>query len=336
MKIEIRNCPSTLAGSFETYSQEAVKKLFDGESVSPLLDFNLDERKISENVSASLNRISVSGVQEKFPAVIDSGKIRIAEIGERSTHILKPSPWDATISFRKEIPANENLTMQIASQVYGISTAANGLCFSKNGQQIYITRRFDISSEGRKFNMEDFSVLIGKNEHLLGTYFKYDGCYADIAKVIRQMSSEAENDLVRFFNILVFNYIYANGDAHLKNFSLIFDYDNKCKLSPAYDLLNTNLHVKDNDFALDGGLSSEIEKSDIYISSGHPCRLDFERFGTFIGLSASDIKSVLDHYMNIPKRSTQLISNSFLSEKMKRNYLRIIEERTKRFIRKSE
>ncbi|MBR1460855.1 hypothetical protein IJ596_04405, partial [bacterium] len=61
-----------------------------------------------------------------------------------------------------------------------------------------------------------------------------------------------------------------------------------------------------------------------------------ERFGTFIGLSACDIKSVLKHYMNIPKRSIQLVSNSFLSEKMKRNYLRIIEERTKRFIRKSE
>ncbi len=336
MKIEIHNCPSSLAGGFETYSSEAAKVLFDGKVVFPFLDFNLDGKKISDSVSAALNRISVSGVQEKFPAIIDSDKIRIAELGEQSTHILKPAPWDATISSRKEIPANENLTMQIASQVYGILTAANGLCFSKNGQQIYITRRFDIASNGSKQSMEDFSVLIGKSEHHLGTYFKYDGCYADIAKVIRQKSSEVEDDLIRFFNILAFNYIYANGDAHLKNFSFVLGDDNKCKLSPAYDLLNTSLHVKDNDFALNGGLSSEIEKSEIYISSGHPCCLDFERFGTFIGLSSDKIKRVLDCYMNIPERSKQLISNSFLSEKMKRSYLRIVEERTKRFIRKSE
>lgn len=318
------------------YSQETIENLFDGKEVSPFLDFNLDERKISDNISAALNRISVSGVQEKFPAIIDSDKIRIADIGEQSTYILKPAPWDATISSRKEIPANENLTMQIASQVYGILTAANGLCFSKNGQQIYITRRFDIASNGSKSNMEDFSVLIDKSEHNLGTHFKYDGCYADIAKVIHQKSSYEDDDLNSFFNLLVFNYIYANGDAHLKNFSLIIDDDNKCKLSPAYDLLNTNLHIKDNDFALDGGLTSEIEKSEVYVSTGHPCRLDFERFGTFIGLSAENIKNVLDLYMNISERSKQLISNSFLSEKMKRSYLRIVEERTNRFIRKSE
>lgn len=336
MKIIIHHCPSTLAAGFETYSPEAINTLFDGKVVLPFLDFILDERKIADNVSASINRISVSGVQEKFPAIIASNKIRIATIGERSTYILKPAPWDATISSRKEIPANENLTMQIASQVYGILTAANGLCFSKNGQPIYITRRFDIASSGIKSSMEDFSVLISKNEHILGSHFKYDGCYADIAKVIRQMSSEMENDLIRFFNLLVFNYIYSNGDAHLKNFSLIIDDGRKCKLSPAYDLLNTNIHVKDNDFALDGGLTSEIEKSEVYISTGHPCRLDFERFGAFIGLSMDMIRSVLDRYMTVPKLSIQLISNSFLSEKMKRSYLRVVEERTKRFIRKSE
>lgn len=74
-----------------------------------------------------MHRISVSGVQEKFPAIIDNGKIRIAPDGERPTHILKPAPWDKTLRDRKQIPANEHLTMQIASQVYGIQTASNGI-----------------------------------------------------------------------------------------------------------------------------------------------------------------------------------------------------------------
>jgi hypothetical protein len=66
--------------------------------------------------------------------------IRIAESNERSTYILKPAPWDETIATRKQIPANEHVTMQIARQVYGIVTAENGLCFTKDGQTVYITK----------------------------------------------------------------------------------------------------------------------------------------------------------------------------------------------------
>lgn len=46
---------------------------------------------------------------------------------------------------------------------------------------------------------------------------------------------------------------------------------------PAYDLLNTSLHVNGDDFGLDGGLSPNIVRSDVYESTGHPCRLDFAR-----------------------------------------------------------
>lgn len=70
-------------------------------------------------------------------------------------------------------------------------------------------------------------------------------------------------NMERFFTLVVFNYIFANGDAHLKNFSLILD-GQDYSLAPAYDLLNTSLHVDGDDFGLDGGLSPDIEKSDVY------------------------------------------------------------------------
>ena len=53
-------------------------------------------------------------------------------------------------------------------------------------------------------------------------------------------------DMERFFELVVFNYIYANGDAHLKNFSLILN-GQDYRLAPAYDLLNTSLHVNGDD-----------------------------------------------------------------------------------------
>ena len=333
--IEIKYCPSTLAEGYDTYSPQAVKRLFDGKRVSPFLDFNINDLKQSDAIVRAMQRISVSGVQEKFSGIIDHNMIRIAEGSERSTYIIKPAPWDETIATRKQIPANEHVTMQIARQVYGIVTAENGLCFTKDGQTVYSTRRFDIMPNGTKAEMEDFAALIGRNEQTDGTYFKYSGCYEDIAKCIRKYIPAWMVDMERFFELVVFNYIYANGDDHLKNFSIIRrggDY----RLAPAYDLLNTSLHVTGDDFGLDGGLSTGIEMSDVMERTGHPCRVDFERFGAKIGLTDARIKRVMDKYMAIPELTTKLVKNSFLNDKMKRNYLRVVDERVKRFIRKSE
>ena len=333
--IEIKNCPSSLQEGFDTYSPKASKLLFGANKISPILDFNIDEfRNIGEIVEA-MHRISVSGVQEKFPAIIDNGKIRFAQDGERATHILKPALWDKTLRDRKQIPANEHLTIQIASQVYGIKTAANGLCFTHDGQAVYVTRRFDILPDGNKMPIEDFASLVGKNEQVSGTQFKYNGRYGDIAKAIRSNVAAWMVDMERFFTLVVFNYIYANGDAHLKNFSLILE-GQDYRLAPAYDLLNTRLHTDGDGLGLDGGMSPDIEKSDVFDRTGHPCRLDFERFATKIGIVSKRVNRILDRFMILPDEGRQLIDRSFLTEKMKRSYLSIVNERIGRFTRTSE
>lgn len=333
--IEIRNCPASLQEGFATYSPKASKILFGLTKVNPVLGFDIDEFRNVGEIADAMHRISVSGVQEKFPAIINSGEISIAGDDERSTHILKPAPWDKTLQDRKQIPANEHLTMQIASQVYGIQTAANGLCFAPKCQTVYITRRFDILPDGTKLPMEDFASLIGKNEQTAGLQFKYNGCYEDIAKAIRANVAAWMVDMERFFELVIFNYIYANGDAHLKNFSLILN-GQDYRLAPAYDLLNTSLHVNGDDLGLERGLSPDIEKSDVMERTGHPCRIDFERFGVKIGLVKKRIDKIIDKYIIFPDEAKHLVDHSFLSDKMKRNYVRIVSGRISRFIRKSE
>ncbi len=332
--IDIKHCPSCLDEGFSTYSPRAARALFDGHKVSHQLDFDIDGLHNKPEIIEAMHRISVSGVQEKFPAVIERGIIRIAGEDEQSTYILKPAPWDETLRERNQIPANENLTMQIASQVYGILTAANGLCFSRKGQMVYITKRFDVLPDGAKMLMEDFAAVIGRNEQEDGKEFKYSGCYEDIAIAIRKNVSAWMVDMERFFELVIFNYIYANGDDHLKNFSLILrgeDY----RLAPAYDLLNTNLHVRGDDFGLDGGLSPNIPRSVVYEQTGHPCRLDFERFGDCIGLVKTRVGRILDKYMQLPESAIMLVGRSYLNDKMKRYYLRIVNERIARFTRVS-
>lgn len=314
------------------YSPRVLKTLFFGTQVSPYLDFSIKGLNKSGEAIAAAQRISVSGVQEKFPAVIDGGKIRLSQDGERSTHILKPAPWDETIATRRHIPANEHLTMQIAARVYGIQTAANGLCMSSDGQLVYITRRFDILPDGAKAEMEDFASVCGRNEQTDGTHFKYSGTYEDIAVGIRKYVSSWMVDMERFFDLVVFNYIYGNGDDHLKNFSLIRQGE-EYRLAPAYDLLNTSLHVHGDDFGLDGGLSLNMFRSDKYDRTGHPCRADFDQFASLIGIVPVRSAKILDRYMTVPEETLSLLHESFLPEKMQRSYLRIVKERVARFCR---
>ena len=187
---EIHVCPSTLAEGYETYSSAARKILFDGKVVSHYIDAPSPSEDSAEAKEAIRNvgRISLSGVQPKFAVVldIDSAYLRYAREDERGIYILKPCPNGYHILNKEYCAANEHLTMQIASQVYGIETAANALCFFKNDEAAYITRRFDVHSGG-KYQQEDFAALMGYTKAHGGSDYKYcNASYEECAEVIRQ------------------------------------------------------------------------------------------------------------------------------------------------------
>ena len=332
----IEVCPSTLRPGFSAYSPQAVKELFDGVAVSPFIDIDFENERDQQQAMENMNNMSISGAQEKFSAIIDDGKIRLAHKGEQATYILKPAPFNLSLSTRKQIPANEHLTMQIASQVYGIRTASNGLCFSSSGQPVYITKRFDVINGVKESSQEDFATVLQMTEEGSDSNFKYYGNYAQIADAIRQFVPAWMPQMEQFFRMVVFDYLFANEDAHMKNFSLI-NRNGEYFLAPAYDLINTCIHIQSgSDLGLTDGLSPDIEKSDAYDGTGHLCRLDFERFAERIGLPKKRAASVLDMFMEIPQETYALIDHSFLNDKMKRTYKRVIEERKTRFIRQSE
>lgn len=327
-------CPSTLAVGFTTYSPLASKRLFSGKRVNHIMDFSYDDDQyvaITENAV----RISVSGVQEKMSAVEDNGRIRLTAEGEQGRYIIKPAPENKALRDRKQIPANEHLTMQIARQVYQISTAENGIIFFSDGTPAYLTKRFDILDDGTKVPQEDFASLIEKTSETHGQDFKYTGSYEDVALKIKELVPAWQVEMGKFFVLILFNYAFANGDAHLKNFSLQLSKDGDYLLSPAYDLMNTSLHTNDGDFALEDGLSVTLDKTDIYERKGHPCQDDFIHFGQKIGLSDKQIIKLMAPFLVEQPRVVELINNSFLEEKQKRMYLSSYKERLSRLQRKS-
>lgn len=328
-KIEV--CPGNLTPGFDSYSPSCLRKLFDGKKVSPILEFDDDANSLS--LVDSINQISVSGVQEKISAVVDNGKIILTPAGQQGRYIIKPAPNYKHLRFRNQIPANEHLTMQIARQVYKMNVAENGLVFFANEETAYITRRFDFDTDGNKIKQEDFSSLTQKTAFTHGKNYKYTGSYEDVARLLKMNVSAWQVEMSKFFTLIVFNYLFANGDAHLKNFSLQQTSNGDYLLSPAYDLMNTSIHVQDEDFALQDGLLPQSEYSETYCKTGHPCKEDFITFGNRIDVLPKKLNTILEIFSQKNPLIIELIDRSYLDEKTKRMYKRSHQERLIRFLR---
>ncbi len=303
-------------------------KLFDTASVS----LNTDIEYVATMYSDNARHISISGAQEKLFAVVDGHKLRLARDGEQSTYIIKPIPNNFGLVNISDMPANECLTMKIASQVYGLDVAPFGLIRLADNNLAYIVRRFDVFPFG-KFAQEDVCALLGRTAQTHGSDFKYKGSYLEVAEIIRQYVPLWRFDIPKFVSVIIFNYLFSNGDAHLKNFSLLHD-KKQFRLSPAYDLLNTSLHIRDSDFALSEGLGlSDTEKSDAYIRTGHPTADDFRSFAQKCGLTEQQIVTILAPYLMEQPLVATLCNDSDLSDKCKRMYIRAYMERITRFLR---
>lgn len=332
-KVVINNCPGTLAEGYSTYSTTAINRLFNGKRVSHFMDFEYDNDTTAPLIARNIGHSSLSGAQEKLSAIVKNGHVILTPEGDLGTYILKPVPSDKSLRYRTMMPANEHLTMQIARQVYKIPTAENGLIFFADGDPAYITKRFDITPDGLKIKQEDFSSILDRTEENSGKAFKYQGSYDDIAIKIRELLPAWQIEMGFFFQLIVFNYLFSNGDAHLKNFSVQQTVDGDYILTPAYDLLNTRLHIDDTDFALSDGLLPRTEWSDIYTRTEHPCIKDFRFFGTKIGLTEKQIDKIITLFTNHKDEVIQLTERSFLDDRLKRMYLRSYEERLTRFLR---
>lgn len=318
--VEVNVCPSLLIEGRHTYSPSAIRQLFDGVTVHHVLDFESPGASNSNTIEAIRNvgRLSLSGAQPKFGLVLgDDGKLHYSKNNEQSQYILKPRPTGYQIINHEYCAANENLTMQMASQVYGIETAKNGLCFFSDGQMAYITRRFDVCPGG-KYAQEDFASLMGLTKANGGSDFKYNnGSYEECAEIIRRYVKAAPVEIMRFFRVILFNFITLNDDGHLKNFSLLSD-GKEYHLSPAYDLVNTSLHLYEpRIFALEKGLFKEgMRLSDTRQVSAK----DFMELGRRIGLPEKLVIQEIARFAKPNDKADALIERSFLSDDLKSSY----------------
>ncbi len=325
--LKLINCPGTLAAGYSTYSNTALRRVFKGKKVSPILPY--DSPATNEITDAlfteNRKRMSISGVQEKFSVLLENNKLGLIQEGEQGQYILKPIPNVGKNA--DQMPANEHVTMQIARQVYTIETAENALIFFKNGSPAYITKRFDVKADGSKWAQEDFASLGGRTPQTYGEDFKYIGNYLELFKLLERYTPAYKVESIKLFKLILFNYLFSNGDAHYKNFSLIETPLGDYRLSPAYDLLNSRLHIDDNDFALEDGL---LPRS---LAQGKISK-QFYILGEQADISKKQIEKVYSDLTSNPDDVLALIKASYLNEKSKRNYIQAYQTRLKKLLSK--
>lgn len=319
-------CLSTL-GDIRTgtyFTAGAKRKLWNGRSVPPVLDF--DRARFGQLRREQATRISLSGIQDKISLRLDRN--RLVPTTADGEFILKPIPSLEGIALLDDVPANEHVTMQIAAQVFRLQAAANGLVFFQDGAPAYIVRRFDRSGGTTgKLHQEDFCQLSGRSSDTGGPNYKYDSSYEEIGQLLYRFCPAAPVEALKLFRLIVFNYLIGNGDAHLKNFSLLESRDGDMLLSPAYDLLNTALHFP-NESRTALSLFQDFETPQ-FIANGFYSAEDFRELGRRFRLPAKTIEASLSEFRNRFPAIEKLVERSFLSEPAQRHYLEIVADRVK-------
>lgn len=329
---ELKICPGTLQEGYNTYSPKALRQLFNGKKVSHSLKYIISDAKKAQRTLLNENRtrISISGVQEKFSLRLEKKDLVLTD--KHGEYILKPIPTD--LDHVENVPANEHLTMQLASQVYKLDVAKNGLIFFADDDPAYITKRFDVMPDGNRCLKEDFASLLQKTSEQQGNKnFKYESSYYEMGRVIDVFLPAALIAKESLFKLCIFNYLFSNGDAHLKNFSVIdFLQDGFYKLSPAYDLICTRLHINDRDFALEDRLYEGDHNHPSFTHYGFHAYDDFYDFGIKLGLVSKRMIQFLTLFLSKTKEVESLVARSFLSEELKPAYLKYYYDKLQRLM----
>jgi len=173
-------------------------------------------------VTTFLNKNAISGVQPKSLAILKDKESLVSK-----EYIIKT--WAEEYP---QLALNEFFCLK-AIEKTGVKIP--NIKLSKNNKFLLV-ERFNYDKTRDSFlGFEEILCLLGKNRDE-----KYSGSYEQIAKVIYSVSTQKLEDMKSFYKVIIMNYLLKNGDAHLKNFGILYNEDfSQIYFAPAYDVVNT-------------------------------------------------------------------------------------------------
>jgi serine/threonine-protein kinase HipA len=190
----------------------------------------------------------ISGVQpkvlvrdDKAFAPLPDAPPKLSPSYRGATHIVKF--WEPN-EF-PQLAANEYFCLKIAERC-GLDVPRYRL--AEDGMALVVDR-FDLRPDGTYRGFEDFCVLNARR-----TDEKYRGSYeSSVVKRFQQFTNSPDvlADLEKLFTLIALNCALRNGDAHLKNFGIVYDdVLGQARLAPVYDLVTTAIYLPKDSLAL--------------------------------------------------------------------------------------
>ncbi len=251
--------------------QASWRKVF-GIDKEPFIDLTL--AGVSLKAQEMVGKMSISGVQPKLSVRLadKDNEPRLEVTGEGGQYILKPQ-----VQAFANLPENEDLCMTFAQDL-GIDVPPHCLVHLKDKSLAYVVKRFD--REGRrKIHQEDFAQILEKKD-------KYNGSVEEIGRKLKEASEVPGLDVQLFFERVIFNFLIGNGDAHMKNYSVIYNEEGLVRLAPAYDLVCSRIVIPEeaDESALTiKGKKSRLKRKDMDLLAEYLGIPEKIRFAKFIG-----------------------------------------------------
>ncbi|CAI8728957.1 serine/threonine-protein kinase HipA [Pseudomonas sp. IT-P258] len=225
----------------ETVDALLGEQQFPGEKLEEILTWDGAEDIFADLLDRYILRAGISGVQPKV-LVPEQQDFELRRATSKTSDLIIKSGRD-------EFPGlaiNEFLCMSIAKEA-GIPVPQ---FYLSDNARLFVMRRFDRDDQLNPIGFEDMAALMG-----LSADQKYSKSYAAIAKAIRLFcpANNQRTSLDQLFDYIALSCIVGNGDAHLKNFGLLYSEPTQrdARLAPAYDIVNTTAYIPEDVLALD-------------------------------------------------------------------------------------
>lgn len=266
---------------------EDLNELLAHDGAEGLFESLLVRYAVHSGVSGAMPKVMVRDTNHDIRHSVKHDVKQVSELSRvthrGATHIVKA--W--TEEFPR-LAENEYFCMRAA--VHAKLKAAQ-VELSKAGKFL-VVERFDLQS-GVYRGFEDFCVLNGKTASQ-----KYDGSYEGITKRIKDFVSpeQVRPALESFFKVLALSCAIKNGDAHLKNFGVLYDNtESTVSLSPVYDLVTTTVYNSNDVLALTlGGTKRWPTAKALLTFARTHCNITGERARQLLDEVATGVLSSID------------------------------------------
>ncbi|WP_355661632.1 type II toxin-antitoxin system HipA family toxin [Halomonas salifodinae] len=229
---------------------------------------------------------SLAGVQMKFSMRERDGRFHFGHGDDFGDWIIKPPS-----TRHPRVPENEATAMWLAESA-GVEIPEIRLIPLSDliglpeinlpdERLAYAIRRFDRQGE-RRIHAEDLAQVLFRYPHE-----KYDGPgYERIGRLLREFTADGLANVQAFARRLLVDILLANGDAHLKNWSLLYPDQQTPRLAPAYDIVTTLAYLRE-----DHRLALNLNGKKAWYRLGEA---DFRRWAEKVGVAWPVIRTVLD------------------------------------------